>query len=384
MAESKQYRLPNTEGTYITVPVTNTSGEVYRIDGTKTIYGDYFVENGNTVLEASAFSSEEFQRNLRQNSQAYRRTIGDSILDATGQTNSQPDPNESEVLSGSTLSNVNQEVEQEPSLQNLQYPVDMVSDQDAITFTAVEYIAPGLEASGSKRNLRENPERSIIGSATLPIQAQIVDANKVKWSDGELNEIFRSALNIAQELVIGGNKEQQEKSINDAITKVAGQLEGNKDQVLALIAEGIFNQPIISRTGGILNPNLELLFNGPTLRDFNFNIRMTPRSSEESKQVKAIIKFFKKNMASKSEGGLFLKAPNTFLIKYRNKSNRGEEGLNKIKECALLGCSVNYTPQGSYMTYEDGTMVSYLMQLAFQEIEPLYDTDYDDSHAIGF
>ena len=111
---------------------------------------------------------------------------------------------------------------------------------------------------------------------------------------------------------------------------------------------------------------------------------MTPRSSEESKQVKAIIKFFKKNMASKSEGGLFLKAPNTFLIKYRNKSNRGEEGLNKIKECALLGCSVNYTPQGSYMTYEDGTMVSYLMQLAFQEIEPLYDTDYDDSHAIGF
>lgn len=68
MAESKQYLLPNTQGRYVTVTVTDNSGEVYRINdgGTRTIYADYFVENGNTVLEASTFSSQEFQRNLAQ------------------------------------------------------------------------------------------------------------------------------------------------------------------------------------------------------------------------------------------------------------------------------------------------------------------------------
>ena len=73
MAESTPYLLPNTQGRYVTVPVTNTSGEVYRIndDGTRTIYADYFVENGNTILESSTFASEEFNRNLAQNSQGY-------------------------------------------------------------------------------------------------------------------------------------------------------------------------------------------------------------------------------------------------------------------------------------------------------------------------
>jgi len=61
-----------------------------------------------------------------------------------------------------------------------------------------------------------------------------------------------------------------------------------------------------------------------------------------------------------------------------------KKALNKIKECALLSCSVNYTPQGSYMTFDDGSMVSYVIDLKFTEIVPLYDTDYEDDHPIGF
>ena len=94
-------------------------------------------------------------------------------------------------------------------------------------------------------------------------------------------------------------------------------------------------------------------------------------------------------MAVKNDGSLFLRAPNTFFIKYLGK-NDDEEGsnlkksLNKIKECALLSCSVNYTPQGTYMTFEDGSMVSYVIDLKFSEIVPLYDKDYEDDHPIGF
>lgn len=381
MAESKQYLLSNTEGRYVTVPVTDTSGEVYRIndDGTRTIYADYFEENGNIILEASTFSSQEFQRNLAQNSQGYNQTISNSILEVNGETNSQPDPNQPGAAGGSTptVANVNQP--QQSASQNLRYPVDMNSTQDTIVFTAVEYIPPGLGETGSVAGQRQNPNRSTKGTVTLPIQAQISDGNAVGWAEGNLNELFRKALNTATGLVLG---QENTETINKAISDTSKSLIQNKNQVLALIAESVLDQPVISRTGGILNPNIELLFTGPGLREFSFNIKMSPRSDKESTQVKSIIRFFKQNMAPKrQEGNLFLKAPNTFLIKYQGA---GEQGLNKIKECALTGCSVNYTPQGTYMTYEDGTMVSYLMQLQFREIEALYDVDYKDNHPIGY
>ena len=52
--------------------------------------------------------------------------------------------------------------------------------------------------------------------------------------------------------------------------------------------------------------------------------------------------------------------------------------LNKFKQCFLENISVNYTADGTYATYEDGTPVSMVMDLTFKEIEPIYDIDYDD------
>ena len=42
----------------------------------------------------------------------------------------------------------------------------------------------------------------------------------------------------------------------------------------------------------------------------------------------------------------------------------------------MLSCTVNYTPNGTYMTYEDSSMVTYQMTLAFQELDPIYNADY--------
>ena len=112
-----------------------------------------------------------------------------------------------------------------------------------------------------------------------------------------------------------------------------------------------------------------------------------PRTKKESKQVKGIIKFFKKYMAvRKEENDLFLRAPHTFLIKYLSSGGQEHKSINKIKECALIGFDVNYTPQGSYMTYDDEekTMVSYIITLSFKELTPIYDKDYEDNHPIGF
>jgi hypothetical protein len=152
-------------------------------------------------------------------------------------------------------------------------------------------------------------------------------------------------------------------------------------------------------TGSVLNPNLELLFQGPELRTFQFQFKMSPRSKDEADIVKKIIKEFKRNMAVKNEG-LFLKAPNVFKIQYL-KGMEVHQSINLIKVCALLNFAVDYTPNGSYMTFGGGengdpeaSMVTYNLSMTFQEIEPIYQNDYTkfdygdgeqtiDNHQIG-
>jgi hypothetical protein len=137
----------------------------------------------------------------------------------------------------------------------------------------------------------------------------------------------------------------------------------------------------ISRTDGlVLNPNLELLFSGPSLRPFNFTFRLSPRDETEATAVKTIIKFFKFGSTVKTTtDGLFLKAPYVFNISYKFNGNANHPGLNKIKTCALRTVSVNYTPDGSYMTFGDGTITSYEISLQFCELEPVYDKDYENN-----
>ena len=60
-----------------------------------------------------------------------------------------------------------------------------------------------------------------------------------------------------------------------------------------------------------------------------------------------------------------------------------------LKECALLNVGVNYMPDNSYMTYEDSSMVSYSLTLSFQELVPIFNSDYslldnDSDDILGF
>ena len=52
--------------------------------------------------------------------------------------------------------------------------------------------------------------------------------------------------------------------------------------------EGYKNLFRDEKTGAIVNPNMELLFNAPQLRPFAFTYRLSPRNREESVMVKKI------------------------------------------------------------------------------------------------
>ena len=99
---------------------------------------------------------------------------------------------------------------------------------------------------------------------------------------------------------------------------------------------------------------------------------------------------FKQSQAVKrTESMLFLKSPNTYKLRYLTARGRDHNFLPKIKECALTGCSINYTPDGNYQTYENSSMVAYEMTLSFNELEPIYHDDYtkldgNTDRSVGF
>jgi hypothetical protein len=140
---------------------------------------------------------------------------------------------------------------------------------------------------------------------------------------------------------------------------------------------------------------MELLFSGPKLRSFAFQFNFAPRFEKEAEQVREIIKTFKKFSAPVIEktGNIFLRTPKIFQLEYIYNGDGSDTAdgnthpyLNKIKPCALTNVSVNYTPNGTYMTYAGGgSMVQTTLTLNFSELEPIYDIDYkNDNHPTGY
>ena len=194
------------------------------------------------------------------------------------------DPNNPGAAGGSTPTNSNQEItEQTTASTDFKYPEDLSLDQDVIQFKSVKYIPSGLSSQGPITASRENQNRTIEGTVTLPIQAQINDSNIVGWGEGTLDELTRFALDQSFKVIT--NKFDEEKFAGDIQNKISSLTQGDRATGLALIAEKVIGlQGIQGRTGGILNPNVELLFNSPQLRPFSFTFRMTPRTKKESEQ----------------------------------------------------------------------------------------------------
>jgi hypothetical protein len=278
----------------------------------------------------------------------------------------------------------------DPQYENLVYPTGLGDfGQDFIKFTAYSYggrtFNPGANAAETL-SLGIGPRNftKIEGSVSLPIQPSITDSNTVQWGGENLNPITAFAASLSF-----GAMSYPSQAFNEALGAAERMIkqENTSPAVrLYLAGKAVGVNGLLSRIGGgILNPNMELLFQGPQLRPFTFVFRLSAREKKEADTIRKIIRYFKQNMAVKTTAdNLFLKAPNIFEIHYKQRGrNKSEDhpSLNRIKKCALQSCSVDYTPDGSYMTFNDesNTMVSYNLTLQFQELEPVTSKDYDNN-----
>jgi hypothetical protein len=272
------------------------------------------------------------------------------------------------------------------------YPLQLeFNKQDRIIFTLKEIKGSTINPTLTGKIIdRTSNLKEIKGSVTLPIQPGINDNNSVDWSGSSLNAFDAFVAGSALRLINSEDATDLGQNISGILGNVSKKFRDDESFgqalkiYLAQQAAGI--NGLLSRTSGaILNPNLELLFNGPQLRPFNFTFRLSPRGDEEAIQVRSIIRFFKEAMSVKTtSSNVFLKSPFVFDIKYKAYDNNGalidHPSINRIKTCALLSCDVDYTPDGSYMTFDDNsrTMTSYQLSLRFSEIEPIYSNYYTD------
>ena len=270
---------------------------------------------------------------------------------------------------------------------NLMFPKDLgASTMDVIEFNMLEFKPrkPTNEgALGGFEKRKKFRQANNIGTVILPVPAGIQDQNQAGWGDGRINPIQAAGVNSAMIAFNEGFGEAMSagaKKLGD----IGANSESLQDGVKAYFtasAVGVPLDQILARTQGqVLNPNLELLFNGPVLRPFNFTFKMSAREKEESEEIVKIIRFFKQGMSpQRTDARLFVKAPHTFQLQYRHRGTEDHNFLNKFKECALIGLSVNYTPENNYATFEDGAMVSYEMQMQFKELDPVYNEDYGNA-----
>jgi hypothetical protein len=113
---------------------------------------------------------------------------------------------------------------------------------------------------------------------------------------------------------------------------------------------------------------------------------MTARSVEEAKSIRHLIRFFKQGMAPKKftgrsgEPSYMLGTPNVFKLEYKTAGNKTNEAVNQFKTCALTQFSTNYTPDGFWAAYDEGQPLSVTISMSFTELEPIYDTDYQESN----
>jgi hypothetical protein len=284
--------------------------------------------------------------------------------------------------------------------------------QNQINSDAPGGFLPVKDTTTSKLSTKK--AKGAIGTILLPMPSNIQDGNSVNFSSSNLDGLTAGIFNTIQTSQVTnpqqtGNAIQQ--MIGNATTtanNLAGFFGNNVGAFSQILSANIFSQAaniplggsltrdaVFARSSGeILNQNVELLFNGVTLRSFKFSFKMTPRNENEARQIKLIINAFKQNMAAKlggqevnetkngktiSASNVFLKSPNVFELTYKQGS-RKHPFLHSFKQCVLTDMSVNYTGEGVYATYagQQGSPVSMVLELGFKELEPIYDLDYDD------
>ena len=313
------------------------------------------------------------------------------------------------------------------SSEIMMYPSDMNTSQDHFKIMKYNYQRKDINASKartSQTSTEGGVERTVsvagdsvvgstlMGSVLLPMP-KVTDVNGVEWGKSELTISGLAALGTVDVVTNRGRfagKSLEEKQNDRSIKKELEELRGYSPsgssarnfasatytQAVSKLAGFAFGTDLdadtyLARSGGrVLNPNAEMLFQGPVIRDFSFSFLMIARNEKEGREIRRIIRFLKLGMAPKFRNTTYLKNPDIFTLQY--KSGKGEndvlDTVNRFNPggLALTTMAVDYAPNGYWSAYKDSQPVAIKMDLSFTELRPIYEQDQLEtpSNSVGY
>ena len=322
------------------------------------------------------------------------------------------------------------------------YPSDLIiNDQtDYIRFQFFEYKPPfhTADTDNASNILKEdvkrrgyygmdnegNIGRKLDDDILMYMPQDVSTSMSTSWGGKEITNTAALALRGYANLTTGGD-------ITDAIKAVGSGVPGFAKGLPSSVAAGLVNMglnatgvqtnlginDILGGTAGVItNPNTEMLFGGPSIRNIGFKFKMAARSEREARNMLTICRRFqyhasarfggkspiiagvvkglsnfgnktqdKKSKISKDEiksfadSNNFISVPDLCLFKYMTGNNVNTY-LNQYKACAITNVDVNFTPDGSYSTLVGGYPAAVELTVGLVETKIIYQGEIDTNY----
>tara|TARA_B100001113_G_scaffold92151_1_gene73777 strand:- start:260 stop:1531 length:1272 start_codon:yes stop_codon:yes gene_type:complete len=242
----------------------------------------------------------------------------------------------------------------------------------------------------------------------LPIPQDLSNEIQAQWQGKQFTATGRAAVaalgagnfSYANEVVnnIAGNAKALQKALATSVLNSIPGVGGNIE----------FNDVSGSTSGIVINPNAELLYDSPEMRELGMIFKMVPQNEKDSETIRSIITTFRE--AALPRWGDVNGSGSKLISGQESSTNTRKDGvartnpkrqfdlgskdnwiqvpdlckftfmhggdphpfLIQYKPCAIQAVEVNYTPDGTYSTYRDGAPTAVELRLNFMETKLVY------------
>jgi hypothetical protein len=220
---------------------------------------------------------------------------------------------------------------------------------------------------------------------------------------GTKGRIGQTGLDVAQAAKSGAGWDQAVKNL--ASGPGAIELAGAALDTFGGTSNG--SDYLLKAGGYAVNPQIQLIYKGIALREFQLDFVFTPKTQQESNTTKDIIAKFKENFLPELKGasggneGQYFTMPSIFNIQFKfsntdgvvssvisnvlgslgkvgtalapvlpsgSSNNSENDNLYKVGDCVLTNIDVDYAPNG-WASHTDGAPIQTKLSLRFKEMD---------------
>jgi len=270
------------------------------------------------------------------------------------------------------------------TLQNMQFPSDLGDTGILLLFK--EYSYKERETGGRGGVDRVAFAGNILDSVYLPLPEQLLDATQVKVGGQEIGMLGAAAATATDTFMEAINKASMDpikKALGDAKASelLAAGAAGLMKQGLEAIGLGGAQRGIEAGVGGIANPFQALVFEGVDLKVFMLNWTLAPKSREETKSIREIIRTIRKHSLPFYKDGKVGNVTSSFgraFLNYPSVCIPLITGVNTIvfKPCMVSQIQIDYNGGGELAFLEGGDPAAVKLNMTLQEMQIWTREDY--------